>query len=361
MTSAISKQHSNRIVYIDMLRLISCFMIICVHISALNWEDVSVSSSQWQTMNFFDCISVLGVPLFFMISGAVFLRNDYELSMKQLYLQKILKLFLTYHIWLLFYNSLPFLSGELAVDFVTLKDELFLKTLLGKGIYHLWFLAELVILYIISPILKAAFREKSICRYFLVIFAITGAFLPTTFAYNYPYRTIVESYYDRTSLVMLTGYIGYFVLGHYLHSHVTKPLRKKTLCGLAVTAILCMLIVILACSADAITKDKASTILNTPLMLPQFIACSCIYLIVKNCCQSISARWTSHIISLSKYTMGIYLLHPFVIKLLAYFGASTLLIHPIIMIPVLTIIVFIICLVIVRVLYFIPILNKWLL
>ncbi len=359
MTTSISRQPFGRIIYIDILRVISCFMIIGVHISALNWEDVTVTSSQWQTMNFFDCICILGVPLFFMISGAVFLRPDYKLSMNQLFFQKILKLFLTYHIWLFFYNCLPFFNGELPLDFITIKDELFLKTLLGKGIYHLWFLPELIILYMLSPILKDAFRQKRICRYFLIIFAITGAFLPTTFVYDYPYRTIVQSYYDRTSLTMLTGYIGYFVLGHYLHSHITKPLHKKEICVLSVIVMLCMAIVIFACGTDAIAKDKVSTIMNNPLMLPQFIACSCIYLIIKNCCQPKLTPSVSHIASLSRYTMGIYLLHPFAIKLLAYFGVSTLLIHPVLMIPLLTITVFIICLAVIRLLHFIPILRKW--
>ncbi len=360
MTSQVSDKHSERITYIDILRVLSSLMIICVHISALNWEEISVATSQWQAMNFFDCIAILGVPFFFMISGAVFLRTDYDITLKKLYIYKILRLFLTYHVWLLFYNSLPFFRGELPLDFITIKDELFLKTLLGKGIYHLWFLPELIILYIISPILREAFQKKQICRYFLFLFAIFGALLPATFAYDYPYRTIVQSYYDRTSLVMLTGYIGYFILGHYLHSHVTRPLSGKCLWRLAFTSVLCMTIVILACGFDAIVKDKASTLLNNPLMLPQFISCGCIYLIIKNLSWD-KKYFVQKLTELSKYTMGIYLLHPFVIQILTKLGVSTLLIHPIIMIPILTMLVFILCLGITRLLFFIPIVNKWLL
>lgn len=360
MTSLVSDTPSERIIYIDILRILSSLMIVCVHISALNWEDVSVTTGHWQTMNFYDCIAILGVPLFFMISGAVFLRPDYTISLRKLYIRKILRLFLTYHIWLLFYNSLPFFRGELPLNFVTIKDELFLKTLLGKGIYHLWFLPELIILYIISPILREAFQKKSVCRYFLILFAVTGALLPATFAYDYPYRTIVQSYYDRTSLVMLTGYIGYFILGHYLHTHVTKRLSRKCMWGLTLTAVICMAVVILACSFDAIAKDKASTLLNNPLMLPQFISCTCIYLLIRNIPWE-KKKFTQKISKLSSYTMGIYLLHPFIIDILAGFGVSTLLIHPLIMIPLLTLLVFILCLTIVKLLFFIPLINKWLL
>ncbi len=361
MTSSASTKSSQRAVYLDILRTISSVLIIFTHISALNWNDVPAKSHQWQTMNFYDCIAILGVPLFFMISGSIFLNSEYKISYQKLYFHKILRLFLIYHMWLLFYNSLPFIRGELSLDFVTVKDELFLKTFMGQGIYHLWFIPELIVLYIISPILKDAFDKKHICRYFLIIYAVTGAFLPTTFIYNYPYRAIVESYYTRTSLVMLTGYIGYFVLGHYLHSHVTKSLNKTTICALSCVAVIFMAFVIITCNVDAMKKNSPSTLLNTPFMLPQFISCSCIFLIVKNCCHNIPKHISTIFTHLSKYTMGIYLLHPLVIYILRDFGVSTLMLHPIIMIPLLSLLVFVICLILTRLLLFIPIVNKWLL
>lgn len=349
-----------RYIYIDILRILSSFLIVSVHVSALNWEDISVTTSQWQTMNFYDCLSILGVPLFFMISGALFLDTQYSLSFKELFLSKILRLFLIYHFWLLAYNVVPFFQGELAFDFVTIKDELFLKTLLGKGIYHLWFLPQLILLYLISPILREAFQKKTITQYFLLLFVITGALLPTTFAYDYPYRTIVQSYYNRTDLVLMTGYVGYFVLGHYLHTHMTNPLSRKKIAGLIVIAAACMAIVILACSNDALIKDKPSVLLNNPLMLPQFISCGALFIVIKQIPFK-QGRLTALVAKLSIYTMGIYLLHPMVLNILAALQVSTLIIHPIVTIPLLTLLVYLISLLITRILFFIPIVNKWLL
>lgn len=361
MDSSSSSITPSRIVYMDVLRVFSALMIICVHVSAQNWDNISVASSQWQIMNFYDCISILGVPLFYMISGAIFLNPNYSISFKKLFCNKVLRLFIIYHIWLLFYNSLPFITGELLItNLEAVKSELLYKTLIGHGIYHLWFLPELIILYIVSPILREAFQKKHISEYFLILYTITGTILPTFFVFDFPFRTIVQSYYDRTSLVMLTGYVGYFVLGHYLHTHISQPISSKTLKILSLIAILCMSIVIFVCGFDAIAKDKSSTLLNNPLMIPHFIACSCIYLIVKNI--SWEKKKLTHIFSaLSKYTMGIYLLHPFIIRILVEIGISTLFIHPLIMIPIFTLMVFILCLAIIRLLSFIPWVNKWLL
>ena len=81
--------------YIDILRIFSCILIIGVHVSAMNWGDAPVTSSQWQFMNFYDCLSLLGVPLFFMISGALFLNEHHNISLCDLFFRKILRLSVT--------------------------------------------------------------------------------------------------------------------------------------------------------------------------------------------------------------------------------------------------------------------------
>ncbi len=344
--------------YIDVLRLLSCILIIGVHVSAMNWGDAPVTSSKWQVMNICDCISLLGVPLFFMISGALLLSEQYSISLRDLFLRKILRLFFCYHIWLFFYNCLPFFSGELTPDFVTIKDEFFLKTLLGKGIYHLWFIPELIILYLVSPILKDAFRKKENCIYFLILFAITGAFLPTILTYDFPYRRIVNSYYERSSLVMLTGYIGYFVLGHFIHTFLPALLSRMKKAVLAIIIIVSCFITIVACSMDAVAKGEPSTILNTPFTILSFCSCTGIFLLAK-CHGAEAKKLLPGIVSINKLTFGIYLIHPFVIKLLSHFNIGTLNPHPIIMIPVLTAVVFVLSAIPIYLISRIPILNKW--
>lgn len=357
--------------YLDVLRMIACFLIVCVHVCALNWNDVEAVSSQWQVMNAYDCIGLLGVPLFFMMSGALFLREDAVQNLRQLYLHNILRLFLIYHIWLFFYNLLPFLWGEIAFSKETVKYELLDSFLCGTGIYHLWFLPELIIMYMLVPVLREAFRKKETCQYFLVLFACFGAFLPMILKYYFPYRKYVASYYERTSLVMLTGYIGYFILGHYLHSFGMDLTKRARRIGIWIGSIVACGVTILACSVDAISKNQPSVLLNTPFSLASFIACIGIFSLCRYYCRNyaVSKKKSSPegtaadkgkvLRRFSDMTFGVYLLHPFVLEVLKRQGITTTMLHPVISIPLLTVLVFILCLIPVWLLKKIPFLGKW--
>lgn len=320
--------------YLDVLRIICSFMVVMVHVSAQEWGNVPVNSIDWQVLNIYDCLVIPSVPLFFMISGALFLNESYELSLKKLYFSKILHLFVVYHAWMLFYNLLPFFHGELAWTYENIKFEIIFDTLEGIGIYHLWFIPELIILYLITPILKEAFRKKETCQYFLCLFLVVGAVLPALLLYDFPYKRFVSSYYSRTSLVMLTGYIGYYVAGHYIHSFVSSELSKKKQRILIGLAVLSYAITIVACSVDALQKNEPSAIMNTPLAAPHFVATVCIFMLVKNACRNLEVKNTSWIRNVAKLSFGIYLIHPLVIDIVAKLGLSTIEPNPIIMVPV---------------------------
>ena len=350
-----------RFYYLDILRIISCLLIVGVHVSALNWNDVAVSTSHWQFMNVYDCICILGVPLFFMMSGALFLQESSTLQLKKLYFKNILRLLLVYHIWLLFYNILPFLRGECAFTIDNIKYELLDNFLCGIGIYHLWFLPELIILYMLSPILKEAFRKKEICQYFLILFAIFGTFLPMILQYYFPYRKYIASYYERTSLVMMTGYIGYFVLGHYLHTFEVNITQKSKRLLLWLIVLISCSITIIACSIDALHQNQPSTILNTPLSFASFIACFGIFALCKYYCRELVLPKNGLVQQLVSLTFGIYLLHPFMLQILEELGITTLQPHPILMIPVLVLLVSAMCMLPTWLLRKIPFIKKWLL
>ena len=88
---------NNRIVYFDYLRIIAIFAVIVLHIAAHNWHGTDVNSFEWQMFNIYDSIVRWGVPVFVMISGALFLGKD--ISIKKLYNKHIFRIFLSLIIW----------------------------------------------------------------------------------------------------------------------------------------------------------------------------------------------------------------------------------------------------------------------
>lgn len=328
----------SRIIYFDWLRIISAFFVVMIHVSAQYWYDIEVSTSKWQFMSAYDIIGMAGVPVFFMLSGALMLDDSRKTDFKKT-LRKVLSMIIIYHFWLLFYNLFSYVIGEKAFSDFSLKEVLYL-VLNGQGIYHLWFLPELTLLYLISPLLKEVFKEKRFCEYYLILYLIFGIIIPSIFLFDVPFKTTFDSLYRRSSLEMLTGYIGYFVAGHYIHRFVNIRNTTKTRLLLLLTAIIGYAITISVNAFDAITKGSASTLANTPLDFSEFITAVSIFSLFKLLNKPVLDKSASLVLYLSGLTFGIYLMHPLVIMIFMKLGMNTLMPHTCIMIPVFTLLIF---------------------
>lgn len=68
-------EHSTRrrVIYFDILRIVAIFFVVFVHLAAQHWSDVDVSSRAWFAFNLYCTTGKWSVPIFVMISGALFL------------------------------------------------------------------------------------------------------------------------------------------------------------------------------------------------------------------------------------------------------------------------------------------------
>lgn len=319
-----------RSAYLDILRIAACIMVVGVHVSALCLENLDVSSMTFKIMNGFDCFSILGVPLFVMISGALMLESGREDNLKKLY-TKALKLLCLYLFWFLFYNTVNFIENKTIWNFENIKQEIILESLLGRGIYHLWFLPMQAALYIATPFIASFKREKKKCFLFLGLFFILAIFLPTILKFDFPYKTIVSSLYGQFPNTMFAGYIGYYILGHVLHEFVPK-LKEGQLLALGIVGIVSFGIEVLVCNTVSEQKGQLSIILNDTMAVNAFCTCSCIFLLVKQGAGKLQSRniWKGA----AALTFGVYLLHPFVLHKLHLMGVDTMFAVPFVSIPV---------------------------
>ena len=64
-----------RCIYFDILRIVACFAVIIIHVCS--WYLYSdINSPNWQVFNFYNSIVKWSVPIFVMISGALFLKAN---------------------------------------------------------------------------------------------------------------------------------------------------------------------------------------------------------------------------------------------------------------------------------------------
>lgn len=308
-----------RTAYLDLVRIIACVMVVGVHVSALCLETLDVAGVNFKIMNGFDCFSILGVPLFVMISGSLILSEDHVYSVKELYLKKAGRLAFLYFFWFLFYNTVNFIESGAAWNFENVKQEIVLESLLSRGIYHLWFLPMMASLYLITPFIKEFTKDKEKCILFLLLFFVLAVALPTALKFEFPYRTIVAGLYEHFPNVMFTGYIGYYILGHALHEFL-PGLKPKVLAVLAAVAVISFGVEVYVCNMYSEKTGELSIILNDTMAVNAFVSCTCIFILCKHI-EVKAHRWLSKGASL---TFGVYLLHPFILHLLNLAGLDTL-------------------------------------
>lgn len=324
------------IAYLEVLRLVACILVVGVHVSAFNLEQVPVESLNFKVMNGLDCLSILGVPLFVMISGALFLAPSYEVTVKKFYTRKIPRIVFLYFFWLLFYNVVNFLENGTVWNFTNVKKQIVLESLLGKGMYHMWYLPMLAVLYLLTPFLKSFAADRKKCLLFCALGFGYSILLPTALKFEFPYRTIVESLYNQFDCSFFGGYVTYYVLGHALHEYVPKlSAQKKAALGLG--GVIAMGIEIAVCNVWSVKTGIMSTILNTPFSVTAFIGAAAIFLLLRD---GVSGRKHEELSGrLAGLTLGIYLIHPLFLRIYGWLGGTTLFAPAAIAVPLIIVLI----------------------
>lgn len=83
----------NKIIAFDRLRILAAFAVVVLHAVAPLFLD-SYPSSDWNVANVYESLVRWSVPVFFMISGALFLNKRKELNIGRLYKKNIFRVFL---------------------------------------------------------------------------------------------------------------------------------------------------------------------------------------------------------------------------------------------------------------------------
>lgn len=138
-----------RIHYLDMLRTISIFSVIVIHVTATGLYG-ETGSTGWKTLVVYSTITRFSVPVFFMISGALFLSAPKSLSIKQLYFRNIAKIIVLLLFWEIIYQ---FYHTDFVLNSANLKTA-FSNILNGNTQMHFWFLYVIVGIYFLLPIIK---------------------------------------------------------------------------------------------------------------------------------------------------------------------------------------------------------------
>lgn len=194
----------------DIMRVLACIMIICMHAPMPNLNANGIILS---TISYF---TAPGLCLFFVISGSLLLpiKTDTTTFLKR----RLGKVIMPTLVFTILYIILNCINGEQQNILRTICSIPFSAQ--GHGV--LWFMYTLIGLYLVAPIISkwldsASKREVEL---YLLLWVITLCF---------PILKLFVGINEGNTGVLyyFSGYIGYFILGYYLKKYPESISLKK--------------------------------------------------------------------------------------------------------------------------------------
>ena len=340
----------NRTIYFDYLRVFAAFSVMILHISAQNWYSTDVNSFEWQTFNFFDSIVRWGVPIFVMISGALFLNGN--IPLKKIYTKYVLRMVIAYIVWSFVYVC--FSQGNIISRIADMI----------KGHYHMWFIFMIVGLYICLPFIQSLVKDDRTTKYFLLLAFIFAYLIPQIVTLTNDFAgelvikgvTLINSDISNMDIHIVMGFTSYFVLG-YLLNKIDLSKKQRTIIYLLGIIGFTLTIVL-----DLIVALKTQ----------QYCQNYYDYFTINVLFESVAIfTWFKYkkyripklhpiIIRLSKYSFGAYLVHALIIEQLnTRLGLNTLSFNAVLSVICIGLIVFICSFIVSGILNHVPVLKKY--
>ena len=232
----VSTSSKPRIVFLDYLRVIACFMVILVHSCEFFYlGDGGVSfrlPSDRAWVAWIDGALREAVPLFVMASS--YLLVPLTGSTSEFFKRRMSRVFIPFVVWSVLYATLPVMFGTVQGDIFERLTRLTYTFNEDSG--HLWFIYMLIGVYltmpIISPWLTVVSRRGE--QAFLVLW-----FISTFWGYLQPALGDIWGkalWNDFHTLYYFSGFIGYVVLAHYIRQYVKWSAGKTIAVALPLIA-----------------------------------------------------------------------------------------------------------------------------
>jgi len=324
-----------RDVHLDVLRILAAFFVIMVHVAGtglLKGRDYELGSLNWYICMIFSSLARWSVPVFVMISGSCFLPPTKTITLKKLFGKYILRVFVALVVWSSFYAY--FFHGK------------YIPLGLNSG-NHLWYLTMIIGIYLALPILKVI--PTVLLKYFTLIWFI---FLTIDFINKLTVNAYlivdIEHYF-------FMGYIGYFILGYLIYS---QNRTKKINLFIYIIGIFSFIFTAISAITLSFTQQETSQQMFSYFSPNVVLMSMSVFAFILNRKFEIKNEFTKLINSIAISTFGIYLVHMFIL-IEIYTRVVRFVQNPLIFIPLICIVTFIVGYIITLFLKKIPFISKY--
>lgn len=314
---------------IDFMRIVAAFAVVWLHVSApVVAGNPDVQSYAWWIGNIADSFSRWCVPLFVMVSGALLLSRKPDLIPFKFYGRAFKRVLPPIMFWTFVYLFIQYYTNKIdakaAVNMI----------ISGHPYYHLWYLYMLLGLYLVTPFIRyiIAASTPQIVHSMVVVGFMWAAIQFIASKFGQPGSS--------TFLGMFPMYVGYFVAGYYLRIKPLKLSQKWLLiiavfCGSMVSIGVGLLLPVLGSKSWETMYSY-----HNPLVIMMSL---CIFQFLLNVKLPEDKKgMTLHVVHhLSPLVLGIYLIHPLWISIFKKVGINGSFITPLLGIPFISLLVFV--------------------
>ncbi|MGL4346068.1 MAG: acyltransferase [Cellulosilyticaceae bacterium] len=305
-----------RIVYLDVLRVVSIIGVIAIHTAATELMDFSTfGDSSWWYANVLNAFVRFAVPVFFMLSGVLILSSPKTANISSFLTSRVLKIGIPFLIWSVIYSFIKetYILGH-SITLISFLKTIFINLLTDQSYYHLWFIYDIFIMYLISPLLKKLVDHCSDqeMTYWLGLWFIAT----TVYLSIQQFTSIIGGsdaiYIHILNIPFVFGLSGYYILGYYLN---TKQFSKKFKTILYSLGLLSIGVTIFGTYIISSSQNALNETLYANLSLPTFLTALALFIWAKD------VDWNNRLTDsfqnllslISDASLGIYLIHIVVI------------------------------------------------
>jgi surface polysaccharide O-acyltransferase-like enzyme len=294
---------------IDLLRTIAASAVIVIHISGDLQVEGACGSYTWWVGNIADSILRWCVPIFVMISGMLLLDPFKKETPSKFYSKRMKRIFIPLVFWSAFYLVYQMIHSK---DF-TIHQAIKL-IIQGRPYNHLWYLYMTMGLYAFTPVFRLTINGMS-KRLFL---ALTVLLLSMSALEEFISKFYFGIIAMASGMVMFLPYIGYFFVGAYIRKSGTS---RFNFLSLGVVFCTCALVIIFGTYLFAVFSVEQNKYYFYSFTNPFVMIMSISLFIFIQKLSDLNTPWLAKIEPVIKKvapaTFGVYLVHPFVIDIIA--------------------------------------------
>jgi surface polysaccharide O-acyltransferase-like enzyme len=326
--------------WLDTLRALATFGVIIIHVATPTLKmNFTKNIEFWWVGNVIDCAVRFAVPIFLILTGATMLNREYELG--EFYKKRLKRVFVPFAFWMVVYwvfrwfMLLPRQQPKELMAILKWAGNLFMTEGISK---HFWYFYMILAIYCIVPFLGRFLRKlsSSTILYFLIGWVVLCYLL----------RAVPMNMYGWTNNPIPGKLLGWFlhgcylIVGYYLFNLPNPSPKARSLWFFAF-----LLSIVSAAVLTYFFSMKAHKLdlsVYGYLKLNTIIQSVTLVMAVKGYC--VENKFLFRIQQeICNYSYGIYLAHVMVLGILFDHGIYWNIAHPVISVPLVSILTLVLC------------------